>query len=232
MLLCHSSWGQVGERRSELRLGVTSGVSLNSVDFDPTIKQQKLVGYTGGISLKYTCEKYFNTICAIEAEINYARMGWREDVLSSTGAKLPDTYSREMNYIQLPLLANLGWGREERGFMFYVVAGPQVGYCFSDTEKRSSTWTLLPDGTPDRPNGMHAQYGMKIDHRLDYGITAGAGLELNTRHAGHFNISARYYYGLGDIFSNSKRDVFSRSANGAFVVKLGYYFTVSKQPQP
>lgn len=219
---------QIGERRNEIRVGVNSGVSMNSIDFDPTIKQGRLIGYNGGISLKYTCEKYFNTICALQVELNYARLGWKEDIQSSAGTKLPDTYQRNMNYLQLPMLANLGWGREQRGFMFYVIAGPQVGWCFSDASKQSSAWTLNVEGNPDRPNNMYAQYNMKIKHKFDYGITGGIGLELNTAKAGHFTLEGRYYYGLGDVFGNSKRDVFARSANGTIVVKLAYYITVLK----
>lgn len=219
---------QIGERRNEIRVGVNSGVSMNSIDFDPTIKQGRLIGYNGGISLKYTCEKYFNTICALQVELNYARMGWKEDIQSSAGTELPDTYQRNMNYLQLPMLANLGWGREQRGFMFYVIAGPQVGWCFSDASKRSSVWTLNVEGNPDRPNNMYAQYSMNIKHKFDYGITGGIGLELNTAKAGHFTLEGRYYYGLGDVFGNSKRDVFARSANGTIVVKLAYYITVLK----
>ena len=219
---------QVGERRNEFRVGVTSGLSMNSVDFDPTIKQGKLMGYTGGVAVKYICEKYFKTLCALQVEVNYAKLGWKEEILNAAGAKLPDAYRREMNYIQIPMFANLAWGREERGVMFYILAGPQVGFCFSDASKKSSVWTLNSEGNPDRPNNMYAQYGLKIDHKFDYGIAAGAGLEINTAKLGHFTLEGRYYYGLGDIFGNSKKDVFSRSANGTVVVKLGYYITVLK----
>lgn len=219
---------QVGERRNELRVGVTSGISMNSVDFDPTIKQGKLMGYTGGVAMKYTCEKYFNTVCALQVELNYAKLGWKEDIQSYAGEKLPDTYQREINYIQLPMFAYLGWGREEKGFMFYILAGPQIGYCFSDASKKSSTWTLNSEGNPDRPNNMYAQYDLKIDHKFDYGIAAGIGLELNTAKIGHFTVEGRYYYGLSDIFGNSKKDVFSRSANGTIFVKIGYYITLIK----
>ncbi len=217
---------QIGERRNEIRVGLTSGINMNSIDFDPTIKQGKLMGYTGGFAMKYTCEKYFNTICALQVELNYARLGWKEDILSATGEKLPDTYQRNMNYVQLPLFANLGWGKEEKGFVFYILAGPQVGYCFGDESKKSSTWTLNPAGNPDRPNNMYAQYDMKIAHKFDYGIAAGVGLELNTAKLGHITLEGRYYYGLGDVFGNSKKDVFARSANGTIAIKIGYYITV------
>lgn len=223
-----SANAQIGERRNEFRVGVTSGVSMNSIDFDPTIKQGKLMGLNGGVAMKYICEKYFKTLCALQVEVNYAKLGWKEDIMSYSGQKLPDTYQREMNYIQVPMFANLGWGKEEKGLLFYFLAGPQVGFCFSDASKKSSTWTVNEEGNPDRPNNMYAQYDMKIDHKFDYGIAAGFGLELNTAKLGHLTLEGRYYYGLGDVFGNSKKDVFSRSANTTIVVKLGYYVTVLK----
>ena len=216
---------QIGERRSELSVGITSGVSLNSVDFDPTIKQNYLSSFTGGVAMRYTCEKYFSTVCTLQLELNYAQLGWNENILNSQGEPLPDTYKRKLSYIQLPLLARLGWGREKRGLMFYITAGPQIGYCISDVSERSPEWTLNTEGNPDRPNNMYEQYDLEVKNKIDYGITGGLGLELNTK-IGHFTLEGRYYYGLSDIFGNSKKDVFARSANGTIVAKIGYYITI------
>ena len=74
---------------------------------------------------------------------------------------------------------------------------------------------------------MFAQYSMPIEKKFDYGITAGAGLELNTR-AGHFLIEGRYYYGLSDIYKNSKKDIFSRSNHSTIVAKVTYLFDIRK----
>lgn len=217
---------QIGERRSELCVGITAGMSFNAVDFDPTIKQNRLSAVTGGIAMRYTCEKYFSTVCALQVELNYAQLGWNENILNYNGEPLPDTYKRKINYIQLPLLARLGWGKEKRGLMFYILAGPQVGYTFGNTSERSTEWTLNSEGNPDRPNNMYEQYYLEVKHKIDYGIMGGLGLELNTK-IGHFNIEGRYYYGLSDIFGNSKKDVFARSANGTIVAKIGYFITIS-----
>jgi len=218
---------QVGEQRSELRIGVVAGGVGNTVDFDPTIRQNMHFGPTLGVGLKYICEKYYSALCALEVQLNYAETGWKEDILSASGAKLPDTYSRNMHYLQIPMFADLGWGKES-GFMFHFKAGPQVGYCFADKGEKSSQWTLNSEGNPDRPNNMYRQYDMDIDHAIDYGIIAGVGMELNTKRAGHYTFDVQYYYGLGDIFGNSKKDVFSRSANQSIYVKLGYFITLKK----
>ena len=52
------------------------------------------------------------------------------------------------------------------------------------------------------------------------------GLEFSNRKVGHFLVEGRYYYGLGDIFDNSKSDFFGRSNFGQIVVKATYLFDI------
>ena len=218
---------QVGEARSRLDVGINGGLAMNHMSFDPTIKQKLHMAPTFGLTLRYTCEKYFAMVCALQVEVNYARLGWKEDIRSAADEPLPDRYQRNQDYIQLPLLARLGWGREEKGFMIYFVAGPQLGYCFHESTEQSAEWTLGPDGNPDRPNNFYAQYSMPVKNKFDYGITAGLGVEFSSA-IGHIMLEGRYYYGLSDIYGNSKRDVFARSANGTIMAKMTYLFTVKR----
>ena len=214
---------QIGEHRSILAVGGGAGVSIGNVDFDPTIKQKSLLGPTFGVTMRYTCEKYFSTVCALQVELNYAVLGWKENVMNSASEPLPDTYERKIRYVQLPLLARLGWGREQRGLMFYVLAGPQFGYCLGNSVSKSDTWTLNSEGNPDRPNNVYQQYTLDPQRKFDYGLTGGMGLELSTA-VGHFMLEGRYYFGLQDLYNNSKKDPFSRSAYRSIVVKCSYLF--------
>ena len=218
---------QIGEPRTAIAIGVNGGVSMNTIGFDPTIKQKLLIGPTLGATLRITSEKYFKTLCALQLEVNYSQLGWNEDIMNNQSVALPDTYQRKMDYIQLPMLARLAWGYEKKGAMFYFLAGPQIGFCFNEKSERSDIWTTTPGGTPDRPNNMFAQYDMPIDHKFDYGITAGLGVELNTK-IGHFMIDGRYYYGLSDIYKNGKKDVFSRSNHGTIIAKFTYLIDLRK----
>ena len=211
-------WGQVGEFRSALAIGVNGGYALNKVSFNPTIKQKYHGGMTAGITLRYTCEKYFSMLCAVQAEVNFAQMGWKENIETST-----DTYSRTVNYIQVPLLARLSFGREVKGAMGYLVLGPQLGFYLSDSDKRTGEWSPATLGL--RPNNVTEQYDLKIQNKFEYGITGGLGLEVNTRRAGHFMLEGRYYFGLSNLFHDGK-DTFGRSANGAIVAKVSYLFDV------
>lgn len=218
---------QVGEARRTISLGFSGGCVMNNVTFDPTIKQTMHNGPTMGLTVRFVSEKYFKTLCALQMEVNYARLGWTEDIRSSADQPLPDTYSRHMDYLRIPLLARLSWGYERRGFSAAFIAGPEFGYLLGESSRRSAEWTLDAEGNPDRPNGMSAQYDMPVEHRFDYAITGGLSLEIATA-IGRFALDGRYTYGLADLFSNGKKDVFSRSNHSTITVKLSYLFDVRK----
>ena len=220
LLVVDVSMAQVGEYRSDLAIGVNGGYALNKVSFDPTIKQKYHGGMMGGITIRYTSERYFGICCALQAEVNYAQLGWKENIETST-----DTYERAVNYIQVPLLARLGYGKENKGVMGYLVLGPQLGFYLNDKEKRGGEWSEATLAL--RPNLVTAQYTLPIQHTFEYGLTGGLGAELSSK-AGHFLLEGRYYFALSDLFKNGKADYFSRSANGAIIVKLSYLLDIIK----
>lgn len=224
---------QIGEHRSDFAIGVNGGYVLSKVGFTPTVQQKQHGGITGGVSLRYVCEKYFKTICSVYAEVNYAKVGWTEDILdiennavliSGTGEALK--YQRDITYIQIPVFAHLAWGREERGFNFFVNLGPQIGIYLNE-----STTTNFDETTPtenDRVSNITAQYDMPVEKKLDYGIAAGAGMEYSIPKVGHFLLEGRYYYGLGNIYGSSKKDYFGKSNFGQIVVKASYLFDITR----
>lgn len=218
---------QIGDPRSVLSIGGSGGISMSSIAFDPTIKQGQLIQPTFGFTFRYTCEKYFTTLCAFQAEVNYIKLGWKEEIVSSTSEELPDTYERSLSYVQIPILARMAWGRENRGLMFFLLMGPQVGFYMGQSAKQSEQWTLNYAGNPDRPNNVYQQYSLDPQNKFDYGLTGGIGVELNTA-IGHFMVEGRYYFGLGDTFKNSKKDPFSRSAHRSIIIKGSYLFDLKK----
>jgi hypothetical protein len=210
---------QIGDARSTLAIGVNGGYNMNSVRFTPTVKQGQKGGLVGGFTIRYTCEKYFKTLCALQAEINYAQLGWKE----ITKENADYTYERTLNYVQVPLLSRFAWGREERGVQAFFLVGPQVGYCLSESEKRPTDWTGFIASRPNEK--LTPAYDMKVQNKFDYGITGGLGVELNSK-IGHFMVEGRYYYGLGDIYKNSKKDIFARSDHATIVIKASYLFDI------
>ena len=121
-----------------------------------------------GVNIRYIGEKYFKMICGIQGEVNFSQRGWKEVIEDGTG----DTYHRTMNYIEIPLLAHLAFGKDKgNGVRFVLNLGPQVGYLIGENETMSETW----DPSGRTPN---AQYGKMADKKFDYGIVGGGGMEV------------------------------------------------------
>ena len=222
---------QIGEHRNDLAIGFNGGLNMSSVSFTPIVSQAKLNGITGGLSVRYVCEKYFSTVCSLYGEINYSQMGWKEDIVDvndmpviNTATGLPEEYSRTVNYIQVPLMAHLAWGREQKGFAFFVNLGPQFGIYMSESTK--TNFNFSDRNAADRVNPVCAQDTMAVENKFDYGIAAGAGIEFSHPKVGHFLLEGRYYYGLGNIYGDSKRDYFGSSNFGTITVKLAYLFDI------
>jgi len=223
---------QVGEYRTDLAVGVNGGYMLSSIGFMPEVPQGMLGGITGGLTVRYTCEKYFKSICAIVAEVNLAQTGWKEDIKDVNDQPVyyaddvnktnPLAYERKMTYIQVPVMARLGWGRERKGLQAFIQLGPQIGFFMNE----STTTNIVPGyGTlTERSSKIVAQDTMAVERKFDYGIVAGGGLEFSHPKIGHFIVEGRYYYGLGDIFDNSKSDYFGRSNFGQIIIKATYLF--------
>lgn len=239
LLLAVRAQAQVGDYRSELAVGGSAGYVMSSVGFNPDIPQSQMPGLTAGLTVRYTCEKYFKSICALVAELNYVQTGWRENIRDLNDQPVinaytgqAEKYERRLTYLQLPIFARLGWGRERKGFQFYFQAGPQLGYLIGESTTTNFDRALRNQGDRLGAQKDAAQDSMAVEKKFDYGIAAALGLEFSHRKAGHFMLEGRYYYGLGDIFGNSKRDYFGRSNVSSIVVKLTYLFDISKTKNP
>jgi len=242
MMLILPASAQIGEHRSDLAVGVNGGYAMSSVRFLPKIPQKQEGGLTAGLTVRYTCEKYFKSICAIVGEVNMIQMGWKENIMTSgeqpvrvldpvTNQPIDgkfEAYSRQMTYVQIPIFARLGWGRERRGLQAFFQVGPQISYNLSESTKANFDLDHPNTAWGGRASQVVKQYHMPIENRFDYGIAGGLGVEFSNRHIGHIMLEGRYYYGLGNIYGNSKRDYFAASNFQTIVVKMSYLFDISR----
>lgn len=204
---------QIGELRNNIAVGVNGGMNFSNVSFTPKIKQKTTNGMTGGLTVRYISEKYFAMICGLQMELNYSQRGWTELIEENT-----DTYSREMNYLEIPFLAHLAFGKE-RGGQFFINAGPQIAFLLNEKEKKSADFSPI--------SRTSYQYGKMADNKFDYGIVGGAGVEIRTG-VGNFLVEGRYYYALSDFYKTTKKDDFSRAAHSILSARITYLFDLSK----
>ena len=239
-LLPFTAEAQVGDYRTDLAIGGSAGYVMSNVGFVPDVPQGQLGGFTAGLTVRYTCEKYFSSVCSIVGEVNVTQTGWKEDILDANNDPVyyaddvnkesPLFYERKMTYLQIPFMARLGWGRERKGLQAFFQAGPQIGVYLSESTK---TNIMIGHGTANqRASQVVAQDTLAVQNKFDYGIAAGGGVELSIPKLGHFILEGRYYYGLGNIFKNSKSDYFGKPNYGQIVIKATYLFDIIRTRNP
>ena len=167
----------------------------------------------------------------MQAEVNFAQLGWKEDIQTINNTPVinsvtgvAEKYERTINYVQIPFMTHLAWGKEDKGLNFFVNAGPQFGFYLG--ESTSTNFDFATRNTADRANNVAEQETMSVQKKFDYGITAGLGMEYAMPRVGRFLMEARYYYGLGNIYRDSKKDYFGSSNFSTITVKMAYLFDI------
>ncbi len=215
-----SASAQMGDARHNISVGINGGANYSTVSFQKhRVKQKGLISPTFGVTARYISEKYFAMICGLQVELNYSQLGWDKKFEFADGTENKDKgYTHKLNYLQLPFLAHLAFGKEY-GAQFFLNIGPQIGYMISDSysHKGLSATELEIE-----------EYGKAIQNKFDYGIIGGAGVEIRTRKLGSFIIEGRYYYGLSDFYNSAKKDYFSRSSHNTITGKITYLFDITR----
>ena len=202
--------------KSHVHIGGHAGVTFSEMDFVPKTKQSLTSGMTMGLSFRYAEERHVG----LYAELNLSQRGWAEDF---EGAPL--SYTRTLTYIELPIMTHIFFGSQK--FKGFVNLGPQIGYNVGESISSDFDYEH-PETVPEFPSGyrVNEQMYTPVKNKFDYGICAGLGGEYIMKHRHSFLLEARFYYGLGNIFPDSKKDVFSASRSLCFYVTLGYMFSL------
>ena len=192
--------------KPEFYLGFHGGVTASMVMFSPTVSQSVgkcLLAPNAGMFFRYYGHKY----CAFQMELDYQQRGWHEKNTS---------YSRRLDYLELPILFHLYVGK--KGAYWFFNIGPQIGYCIKDHKGD------IPESVVIEDDEM-MQYG-KIDRPFDWGVTAGTGVEYMSKKAGTFFLEIRFAYSLGSIYSDRKTDYFGNSNPMTLSLNLGWAWKV------
>lgn len=200
---------------SKVSIGAKAGVTMSKMSFTPSTKQSLVLGKTAGVTFKYWEERNFGLI----AELNYEQRGWKENFEDA-----PYSFERHLDYIQLPLLTSIFFGSNTVKGFFNL--GPEIGYMIGTSY--SSNFDVNNIGAlPDFPMPRSTdQLWMKPSNKFDYGISGGAGIEFILHKKNIFNLEARYYFGIGNIFPDERRDTFSASRGMSIMVTLGYSYRI------
>lgn len=189
---------------------------MSRVAFSPSIHQSMPLGTTAGVTFRYIEEYHFGII----AELDFAQRGWKEDFREHTQFN----YRRTLNYIELPVMAHIYFGRKSR---FFLNAGPMVSYLLGESASANFDPEKIAD-IPDFPTTgrNNAQLTMAASKKFDYGICAGLGGEIWIGDHNSIYLEGRFYYGLANIFPSARADTFHSSNSMVISVTAGYWFNL------
>ncbi len=200
---------------SRVDIGVRGGVTLSTVMFKPSITSKLGLGYTGGVTFRYTEENHFGLI----AEVNLVQRGWAEKF-----EDLPYSYQRILNYVEVPVMSHIYFGRRGK---FFINAGPEIAYFLGDHIKSNFDYehTEGLEGFHDK-NRRYEQLTMQVSQKLDFGIVAGLGGEFSINRRNSLAVEARVYYGIGNVVPSGRQDTFSISNQLSVGITAGYWFRI------
>lgn len=197
-----------------IAVGGKAGMTMSRVNFNPTVQQTMNLGMTAGVMFRYIEENNFGLI----AELNVTQRGWKEKFEESDY-----NYRHSFTYLELPIMTHIYFGNQRVKGFFNL--GPEINVMLGDGIKSNFSYQDAAGmdyfiGDPRRIEQM----SMKVKNKLDYGICAGAGMELNLNPKHSLLLEGRFYYGLTDVFPNHKTDIFSSSNSMTISVTLGYFY--------
>ena len=196
--------------QQEWSFGANAGVTLSRLNLVPRVSQELLVQEVAGLTARYISQKHFGIL----VELNYSLRGWKErqDMVLQF-----NRYSRSLSYIELPVMTHIYFDLGKRVRLVGNL-GPQIGWNTGEKVLEKELG-IPPDGKPSYP--VYYKDDFLVQRKFDYGITGGLGLEVRTG-IGSFILDGRYYFGLSDIFNNTRADVFQSSHHQVILIKLTY----------
>lgn len=200
---------------SNVALGVKGGIDLSRIFFTPSVKQGWPVNPTFGGMFRYIEENHFGLI----AEVNWVRRGWSENFEGR-----PFSYRKNLDFIEIPIFAHIYFGSRAR---FFLNAGPQIGFRIAEsTVANFDYWNYAH--VADFPLNIrrNEQLVEPVTQKIDYGISAGLGCEYSINQKNSVSLEARYYFGLGNVFSSGRQDNFRASNSMYIAITVGYWFRV------
>lgn len=200
---------------SRVDLGARGGVTFSSVMFKPSITGKFGMGYTGGLTFRYSEENHFGLI----AEVNLVQRGWAEKF-----EDLPYSYQRILNYVEVPIMSHIYFGSRGK---FFINAGPEVAYYLGDRIKSNFDYNDVSglEGFSDK-NRRTEQLTMQVSQKIDFGIVAGLGGEFSLNRRNSLALEARLYYGIGNVMPSGRQDTFNLSNQLSIAVTAGYWFRI------
>ncbi len=198
----------------KLHFGIKGTALASKYEFVPSVAQNIYIGAGGGVLARFDVERG----ASLQMELNYTLTGWKEKY-----DKYPNLhYVRSIHTVNLPILTHLylSFGK---GARLFLNLGPVIGYHFAEDGK------FLNELTIEKPNFSsiaNYRHDTSIEHKFFWGLCGGPGVSipLGTKH--RLELEGRYTFGLGDIWSNKRKDPYGNSAERRYSFSIAYCYSL------
>ncbi len=200
----------------EVHIGAIGGSALSSYSFSPSVTQGMAPGVTLGVAARYIEEKVFG----LQVEMLLTRRGMRDRFDENPEL----SFQRDLTYIEVPFMAHIYFNCGKRNEIALDL-GPKLAYFLGDSSTshlEGEAWEALLNGSQHK----YQHHDMPIEKKFDYGIQAGLGYEFKFNEQMSLQLQGRYYFGLGNIFPDTKADVFEASNNHQIQIVASLWFRI------
>ena len=175
------------------QLGVVAGITSSKATIDAALSDvQNITQYHVGLTYKIDLG-----IIAIQPSLIYNVKGAKIAEFKAVGDI--SSFDYKNGYLELPVQIqaglNLGVAR------IYAIAEPFIGYAITNSTQSSNG------------NKIDVKWN-EVKNKLEYGVGVGAGIELIK----HVQVSARYFWNLGNVekaaIANVTDAISNKAANG------------------
>lgn len=214
LLLCCSGLSAQTRIAREVHIGAIGGACMSNYAYNPTVSQNLAPGYTFGIAARYIEEKLFG----LQTEFLLTRRGEKDRFDDNPELK----FQRNFTYLEVPVLAHIYFELGEKSEIALDL-GPKFGYFLSDNsvaELDSETWHKVQNSTFHK----YQHHDLPVEKKFDYGIQAGLGYEFKLTKEMSMQLQGRYYFGLGNMFPDSKGDAYETSNNHHIQIVASFWF--------
>lgn len=204
---------------AQAQFGVKAGLNLATVAQEGAGYSRSDVDGKSIVApvLGLTYEMNLGDILSIQPELLYTQLGGK-NTYNVLGTNTESSY--RINYLELPVLAKVKFGNENRESTgFYLAAGPWLGYALSGKQRFLSTANGATVLDIDRKYTFDDADDTK---RLNYGMIGAAGVSF-----GRAVLDLRYNYGFNNLLdadANNNNDNKPVLQTRGIALTLGYTF--------
>jgi len=200
--------------------GLKAGLNMSTMfEKDDQYTYSNNYTYNPGFHIGLTLDIPFNQVISFEPALMFTTKGTKYEI-SESGIVLNG--KANLYYIDVPLNFKLGFKLDRRGSnKVFFTAGPYIGYGI--TGKLEASVDFNGQSESDSEDVKWGDNAEEDNFKnLDYGMTAGAGIELSALTFGVF-----YDYGFANISAYQENGL--NAQNRVLKISIGYRFNANSK---